>query len=57
MQENGVHTFKSRAKTRTNSSGLIERTAAKGMNRWQGLWPPQNGAHDASTRALSQSAT
>ena len=52
-----VQTFKSRANTRTKSSGLIKRTAAKGMKRWQGPWPPQKGAHDASTRGRSQSAT
>lgn len=45
------------ANARTKSSGLIWRTAVKGMKRWQGAWPPQNGAHDASTRARSQSAT
>ena len=52
-----VRAFRSRASKRTNSSGRMVRTAAKGISRWHGALPLQCAAQEASTRALSQSAT
>lgn len=50
-------TWRSRASSRTNSAGLILRTAVKGICRVCGAVPSHMGAHESKTLGRSWGAT